>query len=206
MSYEKGQTVVIERYGRPNEWRIVKTATISSIWMNGVLAVKDGEHTVGTFHPSGEERGQTSSYYRHGCRIRPLAEGETQGTIALALKLSAMKANTEAIEKQQAHEAKVERWWNDTGDAIWSARIPVAGGLLGTEVFILRYIRRKEEYLAFVTVKKDDRAFCGAGRYSIRSGGMVGRDYGDGNKTISTYSSSTAGGLTMHEALYDLCT
>lgn len=206
MSYEQGQTVVIERYRRyGGGWHIAGTGTVDKIWKNGVVAVKDGKHTVGTFHPDGQERGGACYFNLPGRRIRPLAEGETAGLIAHALKVSAEAANVAEGKKSRQRELDIERWWDETGLDIWNSRVPIEGGLMGREVCVIRFDSRGEKCLAFLLVEEEDMPFGSGRSYNLISGGVSGREYEDGQQYISTYSSGMAGGRTMHEALYELC-
>jgi len=137
-------------------------------------------------------------------KLRADAE-EHAAVIAADLEAAADQARAGADKKQQEHDLKVENWWNDTGEDLWNSRVPVEGGLLGTDVFILRYTRHREERLAFITVEVEDRSYLRGKRYSIRSGGMVGERWDGGEPSISTYSSSSASGKTLQEAVYSLC-
>jgi len=207
-TYTIGQTVVIEKHGRYGTR--LTTDTVKSIWKNGVIALRG---TKDTYMPNGRRRGESyTSYYSTYYKIRPLKDGETAKQILADREALDKAASDEAEAKERKRNEDIDKWWEETGQAIWEARHTLPGTFMDEKVEIIRYMdsRHEESFLTSCIVLHYINKWNGRSQVSIQCGGMVGRTWeeedGQTGSTISTFSSSTIRADSLKAALYELVT
>jgi len=200
-----GDTAVVE-YRSRHSGTTLTPVTVTKITPSGRIKTMVANATAEeTWCPNGSKVGNKYGSWH----LRPFNPGETAETIK-ADRAAAYEASlTKAAAERAEYLAKVDRWWAETGEAMWCNAVEVPGDFLGKKVYILRFTRHSEQFMPFVTF--GERSDFRGGKFMTASaGGLVGRQYersnGESETNISNYSSSEVEGESLHEVLYKIAT
>jgi len=200
-----GDTAVIRYCGNYGRTIILTPVTVTKLLKSGKIKTRTESATADrTWYPDGSEYGR-----KYGSEsLRPLNDGETAETIKADKAKAALEARAEAEAKDRQFKAEVAEWWNETGKAMWDARVTIPGGFLGKEVNLIRFERHGEQRMPFVIIEKETEMW-GGNKTVLRAntGGLCGqvREADSGcNTSVSTYSTSSITGDTLEDVLYSV--